>query len=101
MSFVSKIGFNTLLSITKPKEFQNMTIRDYFFGYRDEFMNLISKVKWDFNPEDVGLLAPRRGVSKYSITINSGLKNSDNIGKIERFQQKKKVDIWKTEECNE
>lgn len=101
LSFFSKVGFQTLLTMTKPKEFQNITVRDYFFGYRDNFMNLISKIKWDFSPEDVGILAPRRGVSKNSVTINSGLKNADLIGKILKFGSKTKFDIWKTDECNQ
>ena len=101
LSFFSKVGFNTLLSITKPKEFQNISIKDYFFGYRDEFMNLISKIKWDFTPEDVGILAPRRGITKNSVTINSGLKNTDTIGKVLDFNGKTKLDVWKTDECNE
>ncbi|KAL7044998.1 hypothetical protein ACKWTF_002130 [Chironomus riparius] len=101
LSFFSKVGFNTLLSITKPKEFQNISIKDYFFGYRDEFMNLISKIKWDFTPEDVGILAPRRGATKKSVTINSGLKNTNTIGKVLDFDRKTKLDLWKTDECNE
>lgn len=86
--------------MTKPKEFQNITIRDYFFGYRDDFMNLISKIKWDFSPEDVGMLAPRRGVTKKSMTVNLGLKSTDDIGKIHKFGNKERFDIWKSEECN-
>ncbi|XP_070496760.1 scavenger receptor class B member 1-like isoform X2 [Chironomus tepperi] len=101
LSFFSKVGFNTLLSLTKPEEFQNIRIKDYFFGYRDKFMDLISKIKWDFTPEDVGILAPRRGISKKSVTTNSGLKNTDTIGEVLDFGGKTKLDIWKTDECNE
>lgn len=63
-------------------------------------MDFISKIKWDFIPEDVGILAPRRGVSKNSLTINAGLKNTDTIGKILDFNGKTKLNIWKTDECN-
>lgn len=63
-------------------------------------MNLISKIKWDFNPEDVGILAPRRGVSKQSVTIFSGTNDKNKVGKVFALDNRTNVNIWKTEECN-
>lgn len=61
-------------------------------------MNLISKIKWDFTPEDVGILAPRRGVTKKSVTVNSGTRNVNDVGKVLAVADKK--NIWKTDKCN-
>lgn len=98
LGFFAEIGFKTIISMSKAKQFHSISIRDLFFGYRDEFMNLISKIKWDFTPEDVGLLAPRRGVSKQSVTVNSGTRNVNDVGKVLAVEGKK--NIWKGDKCN-
>lgn len=98
LGFFAEIGFKTIISMSKAKQFHSLSIKDLFFGYRDEFMNLISKIKWDFTPEDVGVLAPRRGVTKKSVTVNSGTKNVNDVGKVVSVEDKK--NIWKTDKCN-
>lgn len=98
LGFFAEIGFKTIISVSKVKQFHSISIKDLFFGYRDEFMNLISKIKWDFTPEDVGILAPRRGVTKKSVTVNSGTRNVNDVGKVLAVADKKNV--WKTDKCN-
>lgn len=100
LGFFGEIGYKAILATTKPKEFQSLTITKHFFGYKDEFMSTISKIKWDFNPEDVGVLAPRRGVSKHLMKVFSGTKDVNNVGKLYSINNKTKQNIWKTEECN-
>lgn len=98
LGFFAEVGFKTIISMSKAKQFHNLSVKDLFFGYRDDFMSLISKIKWDFKPEDVGVLAPRRGVSKTRVTVNSGTKNVKEVGKVLAVSNKKEV--WKTEKCN-
>lgn len=100
LGFIAEFGYRTILAATKPKEFQNLTIASYLSGYTDNFMSLVSKVKWDFNPEDVGILAPRRGVSKQSVTVFSGTSDVNKVGRVFAVDNKTKHDIWTTEACN-
>lgn len=101
LGFLAEIGFKTVLSMTKPQQFHNLEVNKFLFGYRDEFMSLISKIKWDFTPEDVGVLAPRRGVTKKSVTVNTGAQNVNDVGKVLAVNEKTKQNIWKTDKCNE
>jgi scavenger receptor class B, member 1 len=100
LGFFGEIGYKTIIASTKPREFQNISIRKHFFGYNDEFTGLISKIKWDFNPEDVGILAPRRGVSKHQLSVFSGTQNVNDVGKVYSVNNRTVLDVWKTEECN-
>lgn len=102
MGFIGQFGFKTILASTKPKEFQNLTVAKYFLGYTDDFMSLVSRVKWDFNPEDVGILSPRRGVTKKSMTIDAGTgADAYNVGRVYAVGGETKLNIWKSEECNQ
>lgn len=101
LGYFAELGFKSIIASTKPKEFNNITIANYLLGYTDRFMKLISRVKWDFNPEDVGILAPRRGVTKKSISVDSGTEDVTNVGQVYAVGERSKLDIWKTEECNQ
>lgn len=101
LGFIAEFGFRTILGRTKPQQFQNISVAKYFHGYTDDFMNLVKVVKWDFNPEDVGILAPRRGVTKKAVTVRSGTGNINDVGKIVAVDGKTKLDIWKSEGCNQ
>lgn len=101
MGFLAEFGFRTILASTQPEQFQNLTISKYMFGYRDKFMSLVEKFKWDFKSEDVGILAPRRGLAKKSVSIFSGIDNVRNTGRLYAIDNKTKVNIWKSDECNE
>jgi hypothetical protein len=101
MGFFAGVGFRGIVAASKPQQFHNLDIKKYLFGYRDDFMNMISTFKWDFNPEDVGILAPRRGVTKKSVTINSGIENVADVGKVLAVNGKTQQTIWKSDNCNE
>ncbi|KAG5677316.1 hypothetical protein PVAND_007085 [Polypedilum vanderplanki] len=100
MGFFAKVGFNTILSATRPNELETLTLRDFIHGHTNDFMNAISKFKWDFSPEDIGILAQRRGVTKKSLSINSGIENSNDVGQVVKLGDKTSMNIWKSEECN-
>lgn len=101
LGFFADIGFKTILTVTQPQQFHTLSAKKYLFGYRDDFMNLISKINWDFTPEDVGILAPRHGLSKNRITVNLGLSNTENAGKLMAVNGKVRYNIWKSDECND
>jgi hypothetical protein len=101
MGFIVQAGFNAILTMTKPHEFHSMEVNKFLFGYRDDFMSLVSKLKWDFNPEDVAILAPRSGISKQRITVNRGMRNVNNVGNVMIVNGKEREDIWDEEKCNE
>lgn len=101
LGFLAELGFKTIIASTKPKQFNNLTIASYLNGYTDRFMKLISKVKWDFTPEDVGILASRRGVTKRSMTVDSGTGDVTQVGQVYAVGNESQLKIWKTEECNQ
>lgn len=101
LGFLGELGYKSILASTKPKSFQSLSILKYFLGYNDNFLNLISKLKWDFTPEDVGILAPRRGVTKKSLTVFSGTENVNDVGRVYAINNQTKLNVWKTDECNE
>lgn len=100
LGFFAELGFKSILASTKPKEFNNLTIANYLFGYTDSFMKLVSRVKWDFNPEDVGILAPKRGITKKSVTVDSGVEDVAKVGQVYAVGDQPNLKIWKSDECN-
>lgn len=100
MGYLAEVGFKAILRVSNPQEFHKIDVKKLLFGYRDEFMDLLSKFKWDFQPEDVGILAPRRGLSKKSLSIRRGIKASESIGEIIMHGDSSSENIWKTKKCN-
>lgn len=100
LGFFAKIALNSIVSLTKPNQFEMLSVRDYLFGHTDDFMNAISKIKWDFSGADIGILAPRRGVTRNTMTINSGIENTDDVGKVLAIDNQEKTNIWKSDGCN-
>lgn len=101
LGFIAELGFKGIIASTRPQEFQNLSIDKYFKGYNDRFMNTVSKIKWDFNPEDVGILAPRRGVTKKSLTVFSGTDDVRKVGRVYAIDNHTKLNIWKSDACND
>ncbi|KAG5674770.1 hypothetical protein PVAND_004720 [Polypedilum vanderplanki] len=100
IGFAAKTAFGTLLNLSKPKQFENLTIEESIFGFPTPFKRAVSMVKWNLSPYDTGLLMKRSGISETAITINTGIKDYNQIGKIVKINGKNKLDIWKSESCN-
>lgn len=101
LGFFAELGYKAILASTTPKEFHNLTIAQLMNGYEDKFVKLLSKVKWDFNPEDVGILAQRRDMNKKPLTVFTGINDFEKAGEVFSFMNKTKLDIWKSDDCNE
>jgi scavenger receptor class B, member 1 len=97
LSFIESSGFDTILGISKPIEFQPKTVNEFLFGYSDQFIQLTPKIE----PEKVGLLSGRNGISQDNMTIYTGEDTLDNLGRIDSMNGKPRLDIWNNEECNE
>lgn len=95
------LGLKAVLDWSKPKEFHNLTVLQYFFGYTDDFVSLVEKINWDFRSEDVGILATRRALNRKSVTVYDGTGNIDDVGKISAVANKNKLTIWRTDRCNQ
>lgn len=96
-SFIMNTGLETILATTKPKEFHKRTVNEYMFGYTDNFIAMTPQI----DPERVGLLAGRRGLSLDNLTIHTGLDSLENLGKIHAMNGEERMNIWGTDECNE
>lgn len=84
----------------EPQEFQNISVRDILFGREDEFINLISKVRSDIDPEDVCLLGYRDGMSKNKYTLNRGIKDIEKLDQFTAIDDKPLDTLWRTDKCN-
>lgn len=100
MGFLAEIGFRTILGMTKPQQFNQLDVRKFLFGYTDEYMNAISKIRWDFNPEEMGILSPRHGLSKQRVTVNLGLNDVEKAGRVEAIDGKSRHNFWNKDYCN-
>lgn len=100
LGFLAEILFKGMLVSSKPKEFQNLTAESFFHGYNDDFVNLITKFRWDLHPQDIGMLSYRRGVTKKSLTIFTGTDDIEKVGGVFSVNNQTKLGIWKSESCD-
>lgn len=99
-SFLQKLAFNSLINIYKPNEFHNISIREFIFGYRDSFMDMLAKLESRYVPEDSGILSLKNGLMPFKLTVDTGLNDVENVGKVIAVNEKENMDIWKSDECN-
>jgi CD36 family len=97
LNTVEEMGLKTILGMTKPKEFQDKTVKEFMFGYTDSFIGSLP----DMTPARAGLLSGRKGVAADNLTVFTGLDTIDNLGKIFAMNGQTKLDIWNSDECNE
>ncbi|CAO1443186.1 unnamed protein product [Diamesa hyperborea] len=101
MNFLKQMGFNTvILGSSAPKEFQKLSVKDYMFGYTDNFMRTIQTYEEGFDPKKSGLLSARRGVSTDNFTVFTGVDNLENLGMFYALNGEENTNNWKTDECN-
>lgn len=101
MGFLAEIGLKTAITMAKPKEFHDLKVKDFLFGVEDDFVNLISKVKWDLTKKDVCVLGYRDGLLKRKYTVDAGLNDSTQSCQFKAVNDKPSDNMWTTAECNE
>lgn len=57
LSGVENMAFQGILATSKPKEFQLKSVREFLFGYSDNFITMTPNM----DPNRIGLLASRGG----------------------------------------
>lgn len=92
-----QIAFNTILTASDPKEFHSRKVSEFLFGYSDTFIAMTPGISAD----RVGIIGGREGISKDKMTIGTGEDSLDNLNRIYAMNGKEKLDIWKTDECND
>lgn len=100
MGFLAEIALKAAITSIKPKEFQNLTVKEFLFGHDDELLNLISKIRWDIDPKDVCMLGYRDGLVRRKFTVGRGLKDIGGLGQFSAIDDKPKDTMWTTEKCN-
>lgn len=101
MGLLAEIGLRTAISSIKPKEFQNLTVKEFLFGHENELINLISKIRWDIDPKDVCMLGYRDNLLKRKFTVRRGINDIGGLGQFSAIDDKPKDTMWTTEKCNE
>lgn len=100
MGFLAEIGLKTAITMAKPKEFHDLQVRDFLFGVEDDFLNLISKVRWDLSKKDVAMLGYRDGILKRKYTVDSGVNDPTSSCQFSAINDKRSDDMWTTADCN-
>ena len=57
LDFARNLAFQGILASSGPKEFNDLTVDNFLFGYSDNFISMMP----DIDPKKVGLMAGRRG----------------------------------------
>lgn len=100
MGFLAELGLKTAITAIKPKEFQNLTVKEFLFGHEDELVSFISKIRWDIDPKDVCMLGYRDGLMKRKFTVGRGIKDIGGLGQFRAVDDKHEDTIWTNEKCN-
>jgi hypothetical protein len=97
MGSFAEFGLSTAIRFLKVKQFEEIEIKKFLFGYQNDFIDLALKFKKNFTPDLVGVLTRRMGVKDWNVTMNP--KEFDAI-KINSVDKLEKLDVWKSEKCN-
>jgi CD36 family len=100
MGFFAEMIFKTVVSISKPQQFQTISVKDFLFGFSDDFMQKLGQIKWDFDPKEVSLIGYRDGLLKKTYTVTTGVNDYDGIAQFTKINGKEKDNIWTTDKCN-
>ncbi|CAG9767859.1 unnamed protein product [Ceutorhynchus assimilis] len=103
MNFLMRLSYNGLIKALSEKLFKTIRVEDLVNGYNDEFYE-VSKGFLKFQDkrifENFGLLAWKQGFQPDLYTINTGARNINRLGQIEKYNGKSQYDIWRTDSCN-
>ncbi|XP_059482804.1 scavenger receptor class B member 1-like [Neocloeon triangulifer] len=92
----------TLVGGLNVEAFQQLKVQELLWGYEDPLydmarpiLNLVDDV-----PDKLGLLVGKNGTGEERFTIFTGMSDINQLGVIAEFRDKKKLNIWKSDECN-
>ncbi|CAH0548831.1 unnamed protein product [Brassicogethes aeneus] len=102
-NFLARVGLSMVLGGLRQKPFLKLAAQKFIFGYESDLYS-ISKSVLKFQNEKVsdefGLLSQKVGLSQDVITINTGAKDFNKIGVIEKINDDTDLHHWSTDECN-
>ncbi|KAF2880151.1 hypothetical protein ILUMI_26014 [Ignelater luminosus] len=101
--YMTRLAMSTLLKGLNAKPFLNLPAHRFIWGYDDSLYALAKGVmsyQKKFPFEKFGILASRNGTSSDVITINTGKKDINKLGLIDRFNGEESIDHWSTDDCN-
>ncbi|CAB3378163.1 Hypothetical predicted protein [Cloeon dipterum] len=98
------LPFNPLPDSFFTKEpFEKIKVRDLIWGYDDAiydtvrpFLNMVSG---DL-PAKMGLLVGKNSTDEMRFTINTGMQDINKLGIVSAINGKKKLSMWRSNECN-
>lgn len=97
MGSFAEFGLSTMVRFLKIKQFEEVEVKKFLFGYQNDFIDIALKFKKNFTPEMVGVLSRRTGVQDWNVTFDPS--EFDPL-KVNSVGKKFKMDAWKSENCN-
>ncbi|CAH8856689.1 unnamed protein product [Trichobilharzia szidati] len=80
--------------------FQTRTVKELLWGYKDDFLTLLSNYSISVPMTEIGILINKNNTPSDTILINNGVKNQNMLGKIIDFHGMQILPYWKSLTAN-
>ncbi|KAK9506506.1 hypothetical protein O3M35_008431 [Rhynocoris fuscipes] len=100
---IKKIGLNLIMPLFQSKPFVQVSAYDFVMGYDDNFSAMLRGTSTLLRKEahpPFGILAKRTGFNADRLTIGTGVPDLNDFGLIKKYNDKEKLNIWNSSECN-
>lgn len=98
-----RLAMASIMDILKIKPFVEVSVGQLLWGYEDPLLKLAKDVvpkEQKLPYEEFGLMYGKNGTAKEVVTIFTGASDITRYGLIDRFDGKRALPHYKTEECN-
>ncbi|CAH8541558.1 unnamed protein product [Heterobilharzia americana] len=82
------------------KLFQTRTVKELLWGYKDEFLSILSNYGINVSMTNIGILLNRNNTISDKIVIKDGVRDQKLLGKIVSFHGNKVLSYWTTPTAN-
>uniref|UniRef100_A0A182J7A1 Scavenger receptor class B n=1 Tax=Anopheles atroparvus TaxID=41427 RepID=A0A182J7A1_ANOAO len=101
--YLSNMMFSSTAAGLGASAFMTKPAESFIWGYEDKLLNLAKMLfSSDINVQSstFGMLLSRNGTSAENFTIFSGETNLQDLAVIKHMDDKPRLDLWRTDECD-
>ncbi|VDL90380.1 unnamed protein product [Schistocephalus solidus] len=97
----SDTEYSFLTLFATPQLFVKTTVTKYLWGYVDEILDACNSFTPDKCPsKKVGIMFGKNGTDNGPFTIDTGVNDISQVGRILTYQNKSTVDVWSSAEAS-
>ncbi|NXU56522.1 SCRB1 protein, partial [Turnix velox] len=99
---LAKLLLSAALAGLKQKAFMNRTVGEILWGYEDPLIDAINAIVPGMIPFEgkFGIFMQLNSSSSGLFTVHTGMKNISNVHMVDSWNGLKKVNYWRSNECN-